>query len=175
MLPTYCWRKRYVISLPSCLSKWLGYRRIYAWTTSWERIRHLQFLSKHLLRQRSAKSVNMAFTSWNSPESFPQKSGGKKHGAQPGRLEPVIQHASTLPKPQLLFKRKHDNSDSPWRPTLSHKYNAKVPLGYIYQDPGMEHTIVWVYGTLLNYLHVHVNFKLWSSISIWDYPPILSS
>jgi len=61
-----------------------------------------------------------------------------------GRLDPVLQHASHLPKPQLLFKRKPDYSDTPWRPTLSHKYNAKVPLGYMYHDPGMDDTILWV-------------------------------
>lgn len=75
-------------------------------------------------------------------DSFSQKFSSKKYGGQTGRLDPVIQHASQLPKPQLLFKRKHDNSDSPWRPTLSHKYNAKVPSGYIYHDPDMEYTTV---------------------------------
>lgn len=47
-----------------------------------------------------------------------------------GRLDPALQHASHLPKPQLKFKRKVDNTDMPWRPTLKHKYNAQVPLGY---------------------------------------------
>jgi len=46
----------------------------------------------------------------------------------------VIQHAANLPKPQLLFSNKVDNSDVQWYPTLSHKYNAKVPLGYVYTD-----------------------------------------
>ena len=41
-----------------------------------------------------------------------------------------MQHASNLPKPQLKFKRKVNNSDSRWRPSLKHKYNAQVPLGY---------------------------------------------
>ncbi|KAE9407816.1 hypothetical protein BT96DRAFT_954400 [Gymnopus androsaceus JB14] len=51
-----------------------------------------------------------------------------------GALDPVIQHASHLPKPQLKFKRKIENNDAPWYPTLSHKYNAQVPLGYNYHD-----------------------------------------
>lgn len=48
--------------------------------------------------------------------------------------EPVIQHAAHLPKPQAEFTKKVDNSDAPWYPTLSHKFNAKVPLGHIYTD-----------------------------------------
>ncbi|TFK38973.1 ribonuclease H-like domain-containing protein, partial [Crucibulum laeve] len=51
-----------------------------------------------------------------------------------GHLDPVIQHAAHLQKPQLSFKRKPDNSDAPWYPTLTHKYNAKVPLGHVYTD-----------------------------------------
>jgi exosome complex exonuclease RRP6 len=50
-------------------------------------------------------------------------------------LDPVLRHASHLPKPQLLFKTKVDNQDnSPWRPNLAHKYNAQVPLGHNYSD-----------------------------------------
>ncbi|KAK7464754.1 exosome nuclease subunit [Stygiomarasmius scandens] len=49
-------------------------------------------------------------------------------------LEPIVQHAAHLLKPQLSFKRTIDNSDSPWYPTLSHKYNAQVPLGYHLHD-----------------------------------------
>ncbi|THU91472.1 hypothetical protein K435DRAFT_780706 [Dendrothele bispora CBS 962.96] len=52
--------------------------------------------------------------------------------------EAVIQHASHLPKPQLLFKWKIDNSDSLWHPTLTHKYNAQVPLGYHFRDGDEE-------------------------------------
>ncbi|CDO75141.1 hypothetical protein BN946_scf184639.g3 [Trametes cinnabarina] len=59
----------------------------------------------------------------------------KKSTVQPGRLDPAIQHASHLAKPQLTFKRKVDNSaETMWRPTLKHKYNAKVPLGYNLQE-----------------------------------------
>jgi exosome complex exonuclease RRP6 len=52
------------------------------------------------------------------------------------RLKPVIQHAGHLPKPQLSFKRKPNNSYLPWYPTLTHKFNAQVPLGYVYHDSG---------------------------------------
>lgn len=59
----------------------------------------------------------------------------QKSNVPRGRLDPALQHASHLPKPQLKFKKKVDNNDmSPWRPTLPHKYNAQVPLGYTYQD-----------------------------------------
>ena len=59
----------------------------------------------------------------------------KKTSAPPGRLDPALQHASTLAKPQLSFKRKPDNGHtSIWRPTLKHKYNAQVPLGYNLRD-----------------------------------------
>ncbi|KAF9446370.1 hypothetical protein P691DRAFT_794509 [Macrolepiota fuliginosa MF-IS2] len=51
-----------------------------------------------------------------------------------GVLDPAIHHASHLTKPQLGFKHKADNSDAPWYPSLSHKYNAKVPLGHVYTD-----------------------------------------
>ncbi|KAF8621412.1 hypothetical protein AX15_007824 [Amanita polypyramis BW_CC] len=51
-----------------------------------------------------------------------------------GHLDPALQHASHIPKPQLSFKRKIDNSDAPWYPSLAHKYNAQVPLGYDYRD-----------------------------------------
>jgi exosome complex exonuclease RRP6 len=55
-----------------------------------------------------------------------------------GVLGQVIHHASHLAKPQLSFKHKPDNSDTPWYPTLSHKYNAKVPLGHLYTDAGED-------------------------------------
>ncbi|KAH7923828.1 hypothetical protein BV22DRAFT_557849 [Leucogyrophana mollusca] len=63
----------------------------------------------------------------------PQKS--KKSNAPKGRLDPALQHASHLPKPQLRFKSKVDNfTETPWYPTLPHKYNAQVPLGYHFHD-----------------------------------------
>ncbi|KNZ78491.1 Exosome complex exonuclease rrp6 [Termitomyces sp. J132] len=51
-----------------------------------------------------------------------------------GHLDPVIQHASHILKPQLSFRRKVENNDLPWYPSLSHKYNAQVPLGYEFHD-----------------------------------------
>lgn len=58
-----------------------------------------------------------------------------------GRLDPALQHASHLPKPQLLFRRKADNTDiTPWHPSISHKYNAQVPLGYNLNDPNEPHS-----------------------------------
>ncbi|KAG1869015.1 ribonuclease H-like domain-containing protein [Suillus subalutaceus] len=61
----------------------------------------------------------------------------KKPPAPRGRLDPVLQHASHLPKPQLLFNTKVDNwNESPYIParTLEHKWCARVPLGYIFHD-----------------------------------------
>ncbi|KAJ3823275.1 ribonuclease H-like domain-containing protein [Lentinula raphanica] len=51
-----------------------------------------------------------------------------------GALDPALQHASHLPKPQLKFKTKVSNDDIPWSPTLPHKYNAKVPYGFNLHD-----------------------------------------
>ena len=39
-----------------------------------------------------------------------------------------------------MFKRKVDNTDFLWHPTLSHKFNAQVPLGYDYRDPEVDLT-----------------------------------
>ncbi|KAG6879832.1 hypothetical protein C0992_011115 [Termitomyces sp. T32_za158] len=55
-----------------------------------------------------------------------------------GHLHPVVQHASHIPKPQLSFKRKVENNDLPWFPSLSHKHNAQVPLGYDFHDPDAD-------------------------------------
>ncbi|RDB15305.1 Exosome complex exonuclease rrp6 [Hypsizygus marmoreus] len=57
-----------------------------------------------------------------------------------GHIDPVIQHASHLPKPQLSFKCKVENDDVPWYPTLPHKYNAQVPLGYMYHEDDADMT-----------------------------------
>jgi exosome complex exonuclease RRP6 len=55
-----------------------------------------------------------------------------KQSAAKGRLDPSLSHASHLAKPQLKFRTPPDNfADGPWRPTLKHKYNAQVPLGYV--------------------------------------------
>ncbi|KAG2365124.1 ribonuclease H-like domain-containing protein [Suillus spraguei] len=61
----------------------------------------------------------------------------KKPPAPRGRLDPALQYASHLPKPQLLFNTKVDNwNESPYIParTLEHKWCARVPLGYIFHD-----------------------------------------
>ncbi|RDX45737.1 hypothetical protein OH76DRAFT_1407731 [Lentinus brumalis] len=59
----------------------------------------------------------------------------KKSNVPQGRLDPALQHAAHLAKPQLSFKRKVDNSNhTAWVPTLRHKYNAQVPLGYNFME-----------------------------------------
>ncbi|KAH9035897.1 ribonuclease H-like domain-containing protein [Lactarius pseudohatsudake] len=69
----------------------------------------------------------------------------KERTAPKGRQEPVVQHAPDLPKLQLKFKRKVDNTNGIlWSPTLRHKFNTRVPLGYtvdpasIGEGPGKE-------------------------------------
>ncbi|KAG2758055.1 hypothetical protein P692DRAFT_201757232 [Suillus brevipes Sb2] len=61
----------------------------------------------------------------------------KRLPAPRGRLDPALQHASHLPKPQLLFNTKVDNrNESPYIPsrTIKHKWCARVPLGYTFHD-----------------------------------------
>ncbi|KAF9468748.1 hypothetical protein BDZ94DRAFT_1304497 [Collybia nuda] len=58
----------------------------------------------------------------------------KNHSVSQGQLDPAIQHASHLVKPQLSFKRKVENNELPWYPSLSHKYHAQLPLGYVFRD-----------------------------------------
>ena len=63
----------------------------------------------------------------------------KKSNVPQGRLDPALQHAAHLPKPQLAFKRKADNNNHAiWTPSLRHKFNAQVPLGHNYMDEGDE-------------------------------------
>ncbi|PPR05868.1 hypothetical protein CVT24_006622 [Panaeolus cyanescens] len=74
-----------------------------------------------------------------NPAQISTKPSKKPTGlAQAGTSDQVIQHATHLSKPQLRFSRPPDNSDAPWYPSLSHKYNAKVPLGHNYVDSGDE-------------------------------------
>jgi exosome complex exonuclease RRP6 len=75
----------------------------------------------------------------------------KKNPAQRGQLDSAVQHASHLAKPQLAFKHAVNNSDEPWYPALSHKFNAQVPLGHIYRDSDAE-AIVYV---LSSSFHAH--------------------
>ncbi|TDL23207.1 hypothetical protein BD410DRAFT_173443 [Rickenella mellea] len=63
----------------------------------------------------------------------------KHNASRQGRLDPSLTHASHLSKPQLKFKRKVDNSNhTSWNPTLKHKYNAKMPLGYELQSVDVD-------------------------------------
>lgn len=71
--------------------------------------------------------------------SLPKQSNNssKRLPAPRGRLDPALQHASHLPKPQLLFNTKVDNrNESPYIPsrTIEHKWCARVPLGYTFHD-----------------------------------------
>lgn len=52
-----------------------------------------------------------------------------------GYLPPSLQHASGIQKPQTQFPIQPSNSDefAPPHARLKHKYNAKVPLGYVLQ------------------------------------------
>lgn len=67
--------------------------------------------------------------------SFADMTAKARANVPQGRLDPVIQHASYLAKPQLKFKRKPNNDRNVvWQPALKHKYNAQVPSGYNLQD-----------------------------------------
>ncbi|KZT64247.1 hypothetical protein DAEQUDRAFT_698972 [Daedalea quercina L-15889] len=73
----------------------------------------------------------------NPAQPTVQKS--RKANVPPGRLDPALQHASSLAKPQLSFRRRPDNGNtSMWQPTLKHKFNAQVPLGYNLRDEDSE-------------------------------------
>ncbi|KAJ3998803.1 ribonuclease H-like domain-containing protein [Lentinula boryana] len=81
----------------------------------------------------------------NVPSFFPLRARylimiSKKQttGKTKGALDQAIQHASHLPKPQLKFKKRVNNDDVPWYPTLSHKYNAQIPLGSNFYDPDFQ-------------------------------------
>ena len=72
-----------------------------------------------------------------NPNAFAASQRQKKTNVPQGRLDPALQHASHILKPQLSFKRKVDNNNSTaWMPTLRHKFNAQVPLGHNYTDEG---------------------------------------
>ncbi|KAJ7174298.1 hypothetical protein C8R46DRAFT_945281 [Mycena filopes] len=62
----------------------------------------------------------------------------KRAPLQKGQLDPAIQHASNLMKPQLAFTHPVKNTDQPWYPALTHKFNAQVPLGHIFRDSDAE-------------------------------------
>lgn len=68
----------------------------------------------------------------------------QKVGSHKGALDPAIHHASQIPKPQVSFKYKADNDDAPWYPSLTHKYNALVPLGHVYTDADDDTTVMYV-------------------------------
>ncbi|KAJ8523231.1 hypothetical protein ONZ45_g260 [Pleurotus djamor] len=62
----------------------------------------------------------------------PNANASKRGGA-------VVHHATYLSKPQLNFKTPPDNlENTPWYPSLPHKYNAKVPLGFVCEDDSDE-------------------------------------
>lgn len=65
----------------------------------------------------------------------PQPTPQTKTHVSRGRLDPTLQHASHITKPQFKFKHKPNNHrDYRWHPSLKHKYNAQVPLGHASPD-----------------------------------------
>ncbi|KAI6041415.1 hypothetical protein EDC04DRAFT_2669470 [Pisolithus marmoratus] len=68
---------------------------------------------------------------------FPHNKEVKTRALPRGKLDPTITHASHLPKPQLRFRYLHPTTDeSPYIPVslIPHKWCAKVPLGYVFED-----------------------------------------
>jgi exosome complex exonuclease RRP6 len=69
-----------------------------------------------------------------SVNAQPAKSNSKPKAAT-NTPAPVVQHAAHLAKPQLKFKCPVDNTNGVVRTrSLKHKYNAKVPLGYVFNE-----------------------------------------
>ncbi|KAI0049395.1 hypothetical protein FA95DRAFT_1556869 [Auriscalpium vulgare] len=69
----------------------------------------------------------------------PPQPAAKKPIVSNGRLDPSLQHAHYLPKPQLKFKKKVNNENGlVWYPSLRHKYNAQVPLGHNLHSDGID-------------------------------------
>ncbi|KAF8814958.1 hypothetical protein BYT27DRAFT_7204784 [Phlegmacium glaucopus] len=104
------------------------------WTSCWKGQRDIcldDFFGKN---KPPAVAINPPITSTSGAKKNPTQ----KPSIIKSQLEPVVHHAVHLPKPQLSFKKKPDNSDSPWYPTLTHKYNAQVPLGYVYHDSDVD-------------------------------------
>ncbi|KAI1789123.1 hypothetical protein LXA43DRAFT_1096686 [Ganoderma leucocontextum] len=92
----------------------------------------------------------------------------KKPAATQTRLDPVLQHAAHLAKPQLSFKRKVDNSNhTAWTPTLKHKYNAQVPLGYNFGEEG-EEPLTSLHPYRYEIKHISYPLRMFTST-----PPIL--
>ncbi|KAF8959127.1 hypothetical protein BDZ97DRAFT_1906257 [Flammula alnicola] len=110
-----------------------------------------EFLGKN---KAPAIAINPPITSNNTRS----KKSAQKPATEKGRIEPVIQHAAHLAKTQLQFKKKADNSDAPWYPTLSHKYNATVPLGHIYTEPGTESSTGIVANHPYRYEITHLSY-----------------
>jgi hypothetical protein len=105
--------------------------RIYAWTNISVARKLLRLLSiLHCKRQAKAKIFFIASSEHILVEK--SRSTGTVGSCHPTRF--------SFKKPQLLFKRKAENDDLPWHPTLSHKYHAKVPLGYEYRDSDVDFT-----------------------------------
>ncbi|KAG6868017.1 hypothetical protein C0993_008359 [Termitomyces sp. T159_Od127] len=93
-----------------------------------------------------------------------------KRSTSRGHLHPVIQHASQIPKPQLSFKRKVENNDLPWFPSLSHKYNAQVPLGYGFRDTDADPALV-VAVHPYHYEITHIRYPERIFKSVVPFPP----
>ncbi|KAJ3805248.1 hypothetical protein F5876DRAFT_91581 [Lentinula aff. lateritia] len=89
-------------------------------------------LDKHLGRNKAPAIAVNANSNATVVKSKPPTREPK------GALNPAIQHASQLPKPQLNFKRDVLNDDVPWYPTLLHKYNAQVPLDFNFYEPDSQ-------------------------------------
>jgi len=61
----------------------------------------------------------------------------KKTSKDRSRLEYSLTHAAHIPKPQINFRQPFNNH-SLWSPTLKHKYNAQVPMGYNFMEGDEE-------------------------------------
>ncbi|KAJ7638309.1 ribonuclease H-like domain-containing protein [Roridomyces roridus] len=91
----------------------------------------------------------------------------KRNPAPRGQLDPAIQHAFNLPKPQLSFKHPVNNSDELWYPALTHKFNAQVPLGHVYDDSADS-----IVNHPYRYEITHISYPQRMLVSAEPIPPI---
>ena len=101
----------------------------------------------------SKSTVTTSEAKVQSISSFLLSKPTQKPSAIKGHLEPIVQHAVHLPKPQLSFENKPDNLDSPCYPILPHKYNAQVPLKYVYSDEDIQVDDSLAYVACLPFRH----------------------
>lgn len=87
-----------------------------------------------------SKAPAIAINAPITRSSGSQNQNQNQSQGQKNQIDPSLQHAAYLPKPQLKFITRVDNNDSDgeaeWDPSarMKHKWNAKMPLGYVFRE-----------------------------------------